>query len=590
MVPMEGQGGGAVGQGDRPAALILWASSPRLWLQVVLLGVILGLLLPFVLDGNGIGYPDEGLYAAQAETLSRGTWWDDRPAADLPGLEVANGLRPEFTRGNRYVGYVKHSLYIRLLVPFWRVGGFGALLLPSLVGGVLTAAAAAFLARSVDDRLAVPALWLVGVGSPLVFDSYLVAAHTLGAAAVGWTAVGLAGVLRTRRFVALLWVVPVAAFAVFMRSEGVLYVCGLSAGVGVLALMRAAHRCWRDALQLGVTAAVTFTAASVAYLVDAWLARRITGSTEAVQTTGRVLGDSTDPLPHIWASLIRPGPADRIVVAAAIGASTTLAAAVLHRALGRKSWALQSALLGVAAAATLWMHSGGLHLVTGLVAAFPLLVAGLIVMPRLGGEEARWFLVVAAVSAGVLLVLTSYAEGGAAEWGGRFYLPLVVLLGPLYVAGLAHWIEQLDRRGSLVVSLMAVGVLGLGALQVRVNHSRRSETAVIDRGVAAAVAEPDIAGQPLVVVGGVSIGGASRILWARTGEMDVLAAPSLEHTFRMVTFAAEHGYRDAFVLMPLPDGSAVQVARAWLDPIGWTVEPRRSLGATGFGLYHVHAG
>ena len=37
---------------------------------------------------------------------------------------------------------------------------------------------AAILAGRLDDKLAVPALWLTGVGSPLLFDSGLVIAHT----------------------------------------------------------------------------------------------------------------------------------------------------------------------------------------------------------------------------------------------------------------------------------------------------------------------------------------------------------------------------------------------------------------------------
>ncbi|MCC6497688.1 MAG: hypothetical protein IT193_15660, partial [Propionibacteriaceae bacterium] len=428
---MEDQEDAEVGFGRVSSALGRWASTPRLWLQCVVLGAVLLALLPFVLDGNGIGYPDDGLYAAQVETLSRGSWWERRPAADLPGLEIANGISPEFTVGDRYVGYVRHSLYMRLLVPFWRIGGFAALLVPSILGGVLAAAAVAMLARRLDRRLAGPALWSVAVGGPLLFDSYLVAAHTLGAAAVGWTAVGLVGLLRTRRLIVLGWILPVAAFAVFMRTEAVLYVCGLATGVGAVAVERAVRHRRSDAVRLGLTAVALFAVASASYYFDAWLARRITGSTAATETVSRVLGVSTDPLGHIWASFLRPGYGPLFLWQPTLAAVAMVSAAVLHRIIGRRTWSLQVGLLALAAGAMLWLHAGSLSLITGLFAAFPLLVVGLVVLPRFSGDEVRWFLAVGCLSPLPLLVLSGYSEGGAAEWGGRFYLPLVVLMAPL---------------------------------------------------------------------------------------------------------------------------------------------------------------
>lgn len=571
------------------AALERWASTPRLWLQGLLLAVVLFALLPVVLDGNGIGYPDEGVYAAQVESLSRGTWWEERPAADLPGLEIANGMGPEFAAGDRYVGYVRHSLYMRLLVPFWRIGGFAALLVPSILGGVLAALATAFLARHLDRRVAVPGLWMVAVGSPLLFDSYLIAAHTLGAAAVGWSAVGIAGILRTKQFRALFWVLPVAAFAVFMRSEGVLYVGGLAAGVGALAVARAVRRRWPDALRLGAASVSLGAVGASTFLVDAWLARGITGSVAGPETTSRVLGETTDPLAHVWASLLRPGIGTAISWQPLLAAVALVFAAALYRLAGPRAVLLQVGLLGLAAGSALWMHADTLGLITGLVAAFPLLVAGLIVTPRFRGDDLRWFLAIGSTAALPALILAGYAEGGASEWGGRFYLPLVVLVAPLMLAGLERWVRELQGEGRLVVAMFALIVFSTGALQVRLNRDRRAVTSIVDRGVASVLHRSESTGRPLVIAGGISIGGGGRILWARRDEVQVLSAPSLENTFRMVTFLAKGGYRDLYVLIPMPDGMVHQVAEAWLQPIRWEIGPRHSLGTTGFALYRLFA-
>ncbi|MCC6226289.1 MAG: hypothetical protein IT195_07775 [Microthrixaceae bacterium] len=124
---------------------------------------------------------------------------------------------------------------------------------------------------------------------------------------------------------------------------------------------------------------------------------------------------------------------------------------------------------------------------------------------------------------------------------------------------------------------------------MRLNSERRAIASVVDRGVASVLSRWVSPDRPLLVAGGISIGGAGRILWARRDEVDVLSAPSLEHTFRMVKYAASHGYRVVYVLIPMPDTSTRQVAHAWLDPIGWVVGPRHSLGTTGFGLYRLAA-
>src|SRR4029450_12481256 len=86
--------------------------------------------------------------------------------------------------------------------------GLGGMVLASVVGTVAAAAVAGLLARRVVPELAALAVWATGLATPLFFDSWLVIAHTLGAALVGAAVLSVVRAREGRGGPALL---PVAA-------------------------------------------------------------------------------------------------------------------------------------------------------------------------------------------------------------------------------------------------------------------------------------------------------------------------------------------------------------------------------------------
>ena len=101
------------------------------------------------------------------------------------------------------------------------------------------------------------------------------------------------------------------------------------------------------------------------------------------------------------------------------------------------------ALTGIALAAILNFLPAGL--VPGLVFAFPVLFAGLVVLRRDGLREMTpiFFLVVATIFF-VAVIFTQYGVGGSVEWGGRYFAIGVPLVCPVAVVTLRRVGRQLD--------------------------------------------------------------------------------------------------------------------------------------------------
>ena len=99
-------------------------------------------------------------------------------------------------------------------------------------GTLAAAGLAAALARRIDPSLARPALWVVGLASPLLFDGFLVMAHTLGAALAAAAVLAAVVAIQDRRPAMALLVAPAVAGAVLLRNEALLFAIALAAGHG----------------------------------------------------------------------------------------------------------------------------------------------------------------------------------------------------------------------------------------------------------------------------------------------------------------------------------------------------------------------
>ncbi|MFZ4518974.1 MAG: hypothetical protein ACOYOP_11320 [Microthrixaceae bacterium] len=456
-----------------------------------------------------VGITDEGVVVAQVDHLDRGSWWIPNAA---PELDPAGRLTPielsDVADDGAYLPYAKHAAYPLLLLPAWRLGGVTGLLAVSVLGVWVAAVAGALLARRVDRRAATPTLWLLAVGSPLVFDANVVMAHGPAAAAVGLTAVAALAVALDRRWWALVPLVPASVAAVLLRSEGLLAVAALGGGVLLGAVAGRVARPGRstsgddgvvaapERAPIGPSLVVGLglpALGAVTYLADGRLAARVAGRSglRTFTTAGGgfdLLGGRVDAA---WASLLRPDslPAPVTALLTVVAAVSLVAGAVVLRmggaepVAGRRRTALVLWWLAATAAAVRLAMPP--VLITGLFAVFPLLLVGAVLLrrSRLVTPTVR-VLATASVLGGLAVLATSYDIGGSAEWGGRYFHVLLPLAAPVVVVALVDALGRLDRpTASGLVAALVVLLVATTATEVRVERRLQDRAAVLTAAV-----------------------------------------------------------------------------------------------------------
>jgi hypothetical protein len=456
-----------------------WPLMRRLWsaplgAHAAGLGLVLVALLPVVGTTSSFS-ADEGAAIIQARSLAGGGGWIvEHPfaRADPAGVNYPLELSERGPAGSAPFG--KHPLYALILAGVDRLGGVTGMVLLSVAGTVLAALLAASLARRIEPSLARPALWVVGLASPLLFDGYLVIAHTLGAALAAAAVLVAVVALERRNPIIALGVAPLVAGAVLLRREALFL--GLAMGVvgAVLAVRRGEVR--RAALVVAVTAPCVAAAAQVAERL--WTRHLLGGGLEwsgvgapsaggSGLVAGRVRGFLLTWLtPAYGAESLAPIALLAMVTALAVGA------VVLRRRGPAGGETVSRWSLVAAGAALLALLVGPPSVVPGLLVAFPLAAAGLLLVRRetlasLCAQVA--FAVFALFAVGV--VATQYAKGGAGEWGGRYFaigLPVVVPVVLLALGNAGRALEGEARRralASLVVCSLVLPAIGITALR-----------------------------------------------------------------------------------------------------------------------------
>ncbi len=477
----------------------------RLWdlpfrAHVAALAVVLLALVPLVGTGSSFS-ADEGAAVVQAKSLSRGDGWIvEHPFAEIDATG-ANYPLENSERGDRGVApYAKHPLYPLVLATAHRVGGVTGMVLLSLAGTLCAAALAALIARRLDEALVRPTLWTVGLASPLLFDGFLVIAHT-AAAALAAGAMLLALRAADRRSVAsALAVVPCVAAAVLLRTEAVFFAAGLASVAAALAL---ASR--RSRFALFTVAGGTVLAALVTMaLEDHWTAHLVGAApvTASLTTASPLGGGPGSQVRAFVLTWLTTGYSDSGVVDVALfvmAIGTVLAAlAVRRRAEDRIVVGLS---LVVAAAGAMALAAGPVHLVPGLLIAFPVVGAGLALLNRrvLATDTARLAFGTFVVFA-LAVAATQYERGGSGEWGGRYFalgLPLVVPVVLLAIRDAGCRLASRPRRvagGALVVCMAAMAAMGVAT--IREQHRR---TGAMNGAIRAAIGSVPSEGLPVVV-------------------------------------------------------------------------------------------
>lgn len=478
-----------------------------LWAHTAALVVVLSVALVVVGD-DGVFSSDEGAGLAQMETVADGQWGlaHPLPAVDLTGvwfpLEKAGAL-PDGT----FAPLPKKPAYSWLGAQLWPLGGHRAVLALSAAGAALAALMAALVAQELDGGVDRAVLWVAGLASPLFADGLLVIGHTLAAAMGGAAALGS---LRWYRAGGARWAILVVAAggsSVLLRSESVLLVAAMGSTSVVLA---GAHRRLR---LLGPGLMVT-GGAVCGLVADLSLTRSVFGSASVAVPAGSSTaapgggggGYLDDRITAFVTTWLRPGYG--VVEAAELAAILLVVlgvAAVLLARRGERAGVL-TALWGAIGLVAVWRIAarGPIpDVVPGLLVAFPLLTWGLLGLRRATVTALAFAWCALSFLVFSLAVLaTQYREGGAWEWGGRYFAVGLPLLVPLVVLGGRDAQRRLEPSTRLVSTAVVVTVvLSTGWLQlhaVRDSHALASH--LVDRAVEAAGATPAGDGGPPVIV------------------------------------------------------------------------------------------
>jgi hypothetical protein len=432
---------------------------------LVLLVAYIG--LSFLNDSRGFLGTDTGAKVATLKVMDeRGTldpdvgYWAERydPAGLLHPLYASVPI------DHRWVDVTTlPALYVAF--PLYRLGGYRLALLLPMLGSVLAALAGRALARRLGatETVAWTAFWVVGLASPMTIYALDFWEHSIGVACVMWAAVLLVDAATARRWPASLGAGLLFGLAATMRTEAFVYGAVLTLAACLVALLVR-----RDALGAVVTGLLAAAGLGVVLLANYGL---------EVATVGGSLRSGRAVV-----------AADNAVQAAPAGASRLEEAALtslgLHPRLETGAYLLGAVLfalllfavvrgargdpgparLSMIGAAALYVvrAADGLGFVPGMVAAAPLVPAGLA-----QGWRDRWArrVPMAVVVALPLVWMFQFTGGAAPQWAGRYVLPTTITLvaiGATRLPSLDVWV----RRGVIGLSI-AVTAFGLGWLSLR---------------------------------------------------------------------------------------------------------------------------
>jgi hypothetical protein len=554
---------------DGPAR---FASLRVLWLNAAALAAVL-LMILVIMRPSSISAVDEGLYLAQTDALTEGSWSIPLQTADVDPEGILHPLLPEVVLGDRVIPYARHSTYPLLLTPLYWIGGYTGTLVLSILGTWGAAVSAAFISRRIKPQYTLWTLWLIGVGSPLLFDAYLTMAHSLIAAAAGVAFLGITRAVDDRRWIALSYGIPALVLTVLLRSEGVVFGIGLGVAIGVMALgPPRSKRLDPPAVALAVGVGIISAAT---YFVDTRLDHMITGvdgyGINAVRIATR---SSADPITGSWASLFRPfgGSWVEAGISVPLGAMAVILAALSLRLVPRRTLLPLGFCIGAAAAAMgVLINQPGL--VTGLFAALPVLVAGLIWLNR--SDMNQPLVPRALMTAGIAAaatIATIYAEGGATEWGGRFFHILLPILVPLTVLGLDNARQKLTRREAvLAVSCIAVFTLSMSVSALRWQAETRREIENFTDATIEYTSQVSEGRPPLVLLAGLDADGSARVFWDSPDDFELLPTAGIANLGPILMTVEAAGRSRVIIVSNVSPDELEFVLDGTLDRLGWRI-------------------
>jgi hypothetical protein len=536
--------------------------------------LLLAALVPFV-GPTWSWSADEGAVLAQANHLADGRGW----LMDVPSEEIdPDGTwfplhLSERADDGRWATYTKLPLYPLVVAGALRVGGMPLVVLLGVVATAVAAVATGALAGLARRSLARPTLWLTALATPLLFDSFQVIAHSLGAAAVAVGALALAHWRRSGRPVHLVLVAGCAAGAVALRNEGFFLVLATCI---VLAAMFSASRERRDLVACGVVG----LAGCMAFAGNRLAHQAIMGGAGTLAAPSS--SDSTTFLSGRWSGFyqtwLEPNGRPTLV----LGALFVAGAAVACRRRRPAGIVVELLLAGALVAVAVGLAAQPMDTISGLLVVSPIIVFGLVAVRRsnvqapLGAAVAVFILFAGAVLA------TQYRKGGSGEWGGRYFAIGLPLLMPLVAAGALGALQRLDRDARRIVGgLLAAMVFVLGAASLVTLHKLHAFNGrVIENAVeTAASTSAGDGGRPIVVS---TLNAVPRLAWRQVPDDRWFLAASQTELMGLFERLASNGISEVTVAVhpdhgipEIPGWEAVRINRS-SDGVPAVVYERRA--------------
>ena len=445
------------------------------WTHLVALALVLLALVP-VVGANASFTGDEGAAIIQARMLADGEGWlVPNKLARVDPKREAFGLAQSDTGSKGVAPFAKHPAYPVLLAAADRVGGVAAMVVLSIVGTLVAAALAGWLAKRIDPVLQRPSIWVTGLASPLLFDGYTVIAHSLGAALCAGAALLLLRFLEKHHVRAALGTLFCLAAACALRNEALVFAGALAIVTGAVGLSR---RNWRLLFFAG-SVAVT---AAVVQLLDAYVLERIVGSRGGAfspPSSGKLSFFEARWL-GFWSTWLRPsrlaGTSKGDVLLVMVLAMGLAAALIVRRRPSDINGLVVMTGAG-AIAAVARLIVAPIDLVPGLLLAFPLVWVGICLWDRgaVASHTTRILTAIVVLFALGVLAL-QYPVGGFLEWGGRYFALALPLAVPLVLHVLHRRRAQLgtDARRVVLTGLAVVtaATLVLAVASLRGYHQR----------------------------------------------------------------------------------------------------------------------
>lgn len=422
------------------------------WWHLAPIAVVL-LASSFVVGHEAYVFIDEAALLAQVDLVGDGSWEADRRLLETDPDGAYTPMARSTVTDDGFAPFANHPLHVLLATAAWELGGHVGIRMLSVAGVLGAVAAAGTLAASLGRRHAAVAMWVAGIGSPLVFDANLVVGHAPAAAVTGalFVAVFRWHPTENRRFaLRMLAVFALVAVGALLRSEVVL----LGVAIGAVA---AAQGVLRRRTAEGVVGVAAAAGAVFAYLLEPWWIDRLIGTSPgekviAASSRGGVSGARDGA----FTVLVGRGQAGWAVV---LAVALAVAAAALLRI--RRCDARSAAVLGGAGVVIAAIHLGDPAIVPGIVWAFPLLAVGLVAVSRRQpwtGTLLQSALATIVFAAAVLV--TQYSVGGGAEWGWRY----VAVALPAIAAVLAVPLVDLASVRSVSGRIAVAGIVTVGLL------------------------------------------------------------------------------------------------------------------------------